>query len=94
MLHQGKWSGEEFIIADIRRKRVGDRLIMFSLNEQIDLLLNSTTWFYDGTFKTVPLIFDQVYIIQCLVGDESKLKQKNLAAYYDLILFILVLPTV
>ncbi|CAF1609202.1 unnamed protein product, partial [Rotaria magnacalcarata] len=65
-----KWSGEKFIVADTQRKKVGGRLIMFGSNEQVDLLLNSTTWFCDGTFKTRPLIFDQVYIIQCLVGDE------------------------
>ncbi|CAF3467874.1 unnamed protein product [Rotaria socialis] len=70
LLYQSTWSGEKFIIADTQRKKVGGRLIMFGSNEQVDLLLNSTTWFCDGTFKTRPLIFDQVYIIQCLVGDE------------------------
>jgi hypothetical protein len=44
---------------------------MFSSTEQIELLLKSTTWFCDGTFKTVPLLFEQVYIIQCLVGNEG-----------------------
>ncbi len=62
------------IIADIKRKKVGGRLIMFGSNEQIDLLLNSTVWFCDVTFKTRPLLFEQVYIIQCLVGDEGIFK--------------------
>ncbi|CAF3042399.1 unnamed protein product [Rotaria sp. Silwood2] len=70
LLYQHTWSGGKFLIADIQRKRVGGRLIMFSSNEQIDLLLNSSTWFCDGTFKTRPIMFSQVYIIQCLVGDE------------------------
>ncbi|CAF1581158.1 unnamed protein product [Rotaria magnacalcarata] len=70
LLYQRTWSGEEFIIADIRKKKVGGRLIMFCSNEQIDTLLNSTIWFCDGTFKTTPAMFEQVYIIQCLVGDE------------------------
>ncbi len=74
MLYQRTWSGEQFIIADIKRRRVGGRLIMFGSNEQIDLLLNSNIWFCDGTFKTRPLLFEQVYIIQCLVDDEGILK--------------------
>jgi hypothetical protein len=74
LIYQRTWLGEEFIIADIRKQRVGGRLIMFSSNEKIDILLKSTIWFCDGTFKTTPPMFEQVYIIQCLVGDEGKLK--------------------
>jgi hypothetical protein len=74
LLYQRTWYNDQFIIADIKRKKVGGRLIMFGSNEQIDLLLNSTVWFCDGTFKTRPLLFEQVYIIQCLVGDEGILK--------------------
>jgi hypothetical protein len=48
---------------------------MFSSNEQISLLLNSTICFCDGTFKSRPKIFQQVYIIQCLVDDEGKQKR-------------------
>ncbi|CAF5108169.1 unnamed protein product, partial [Rotaria sp. Silwood1] len=70
LLYQHTWSGYRFILADVQNKRVGGRLIMFSSNEQVDLLLDSTVWFCDGTFKTVPLLFAQVYIIQCLVGDQ------------------------
>jgi hypothetical protein len=71
LLYQHTWSGDQFILADVQSKRVGGRLIMFSSNEQVDLLLESTVWFCDGTFKTVPLLFAQVYIIQCLVGDQG-----------------------
>jgi len=71
LLYQHTWSGDSFILADVQKNRVGGRLIMFSSNEQIELLLNSTTWFCDGTFKTRPLLFEQVYIIQCLVGDQG-----------------------
>lgn len=71
LLYQHTWSGEQFVIADIQRKRVGGRLIIFSSNEQLDLLFNSTIWFCDGTFKTRPIIFEQVCIIQVLVGSES-----------------------
>ncbi len=88
LLYQCTWSGEEFIVADLKKKRVGGRLIMFSSNEQVDLLLSSTTWFCDGTFKTRPLLFAQVYIIQCLVGDEGKLK-RFIEPRYDWIFFLL-----
>ncbi len=76
LLYQRTWAGEEFIVADITSKRVGGRLIIFSSNEQIEFLINSSTWFCDGTFKTRPLIFEQVYIVQCLVGDTGKSKQR------------------
>ena len=71
LFYQHTWSGEKLILADVQRKEFGGRLIMFSSNEQIELLLNSTTRFCDGTFKTRPLLFEQVYIIQCLVGDQG-----------------------
>ena len=71
-LYQRTWSGEQFLLADIQSKKVGGRLIMFSSNEQVELLLNSTIWFCDGTFKTCPSIFNQVYIVQCLVGETGK----------------------
>ncbi|CAF1048324.1 unnamed protein product [Rotaria sp. Silwood1] len=47
LLYQRTWSGEQFVLADVQRKR-----------------------FCDGTFKTRPLLFEQVYIIQCLVGEQ------------------------
>ncbi|CAF4013815.1 unnamed protein product [Rotaria sordida] len=85
LLYQHTWSGEKFIIADIQRKRVGGRLIMFSSNEQIDLLLNSTTWFCDGTFKTRPIMFAQVYIIQCLIGNEALLPRNQVKTCFKLL---------
>jgi hypothetical protein len=75
LLSQRTWSGEQFVVADVQRRRVGERLIIFSSNEQLDILFNSRIWFCDGAFKTKPIIFEQVYIIQCVVGDESILNQ-------------------
>ena len=71
LLYQHTWSGQQFIVADIQRRRVGGRLIIFGSNEQLDMLFDSSCWFCDGTFKTTPTMFEQVYIIQCLVGDQS-----------------------
>ncbi|CAF1173782.1 unnamed protein product [Adineta ricciae] len=70
-LYQHTWSGGQFILADVLKERGDERLIMFSSDEQIELLLNSSTWFCDGTFKTRPALFEQVYIIQCLTGDQD-----------------------
>ena len=63
MLYQCTWAGEQFVVADIQRTKVRSGLIIFSVNEQIGVLLNSIVWFCDGTFKTRPQFFVQVYFI-------------------------------
>lgn len=44
---------------------VGDvnRMLIFSTSRNIGLLASSNHWYADGTFKTVPLIFEQLYTI-------------------------------
>ncbi|CAF1557820.1 unnamed protein product [Adineta steineri] len=69
-LYKHTWLGDQFILADVQKNRVGGRLIILSFHQQTELLLNSSIWFCDGAFKTCPNKFRLVYIIQCLVGNQ------------------------
>ena len=40
-----------------------DRLLIFSTERDLDYLKNSKELFADGTFKTAPLLFDQIYTL-------------------------------
>lgn len=39
------------------------RVLVFATRRNIELLCQSTTWFLDGTFKTAPHIFVQIFTI-------------------------------
>ena len=45
-----------------------DRIVMFGTRENLDFLETSNIWLADGTFKTVPALFAQLYTIHCLAG--------------------------
>ena len=45
-----------------------ERIVMFATRENLDFLAMSSIWLADGTFKTVPTLFTQLYTIHCLAG--------------------------
>ncbi|KAI6648362.1 hypothetical protein LOD99_12171 [Oopsacas minuta] len=45
-----------------------ERIVMFATRENLDFRTMSSIWLADGTFKTVPTLFTQLYIIHCLGG--------------------------
>ncbi|CAF2149893.1 unnamed protein product, partial [Rotaria magnacalcarata] len=53
---------EEFLCVDkfIKRKT---RILLFASNEQLNLLFQNSIVLMDGTFRTCPKIFDQVFTI-------------------------------
>ncbi|XP_068211896.1 uncharacterized protein, partial [Palaemon carinicauda] len=53
--------GELFLMYD--SGPTNDRILIFSTQRNLDLLARSENWFADGTFKTVPSIFFQLYTI-------------------------------
>jgi len=58
-------SGADFY----REIQTGDDLIcLFANREHLRFLFRSNYWIMDGTFKTVPLLFRQLYTIHCEVG--------------------------
>ena len=46
-----------------------DRIIIFGTNETLQLLCGSQVLYSDGTFKTVPNQFLQMYTLHCLYGN-------------------------
>jgi hypothetical protein len=53
--------GVDFLVKD---SIVGnERVLMFTTSANINYLAQSSIWIMDGTFKTVPTIFRQLYII-------------------------------
>ena len=54
--------GEQFLLFD-NGKCSSSRMLIFSTSTNLDLLHRSELWFADGTFKTVPEIFYQLYTI-------------------------------
>ena len=54
--------GEQFLLFD-SGKGSSSRMLIYSTQTNLDLLHRSELWFADGTFKTVPEIFYQLYTI-------------------------------
>jgi hypothetical protein len=47
-----------------------DRILLFSTQRNLDLMAQCTHWFADGTFKTSPPLFSQVYTIHALIYND------------------------
>ncbi|KFD59452.1 hypothetical protein M514_12700, partial [Trichuris suis] len=61
--------GELFLIKD---RRVGENgFLMFTTVSDVQKLANATFWIMDGTFKTVPSVFYQLYTIHAPVTTGS-----------------------
>ena len=63
-------NGNDFLIKD---STIGhDRILIFTTVANINYLNQSSIWIMDGTFKTVPTIFKQLYSIHgCVGGNEN-----------------------
>ncbi|KAG8171896.1 hypothetical protein JTE90_004456 [Oedothorax gibbosus] len=70
--------GDNFLLYDSGPAAANDRILVFGTSEN----LNSTNckhWFADGTFKSAPHLFTQIYIIHGIV------KNQNVLAVYALL---------
>ncbi|CAF0848187.1 unnamed protein product [Didymodactylos carnosus] len=56
-------NNEDFLIYDSTHKKLGGRLMIFSTKALIEILCDCDTILIDGTFKTRPILFAQVYVI-------------------------------
>jgi len=60
-------AGDQFLLydsfEDIDYQLTCGRIIIFATKENLRILMNSPTWFVDGTFKVVPTIFFQLFTI-------------------------------
>jgi hypothetical protein len=64
--------GENFVIYDGNKERFDGRLLIFSTPKLLSALFNSDILLCDGTFKTRPLLFQQVYVLMGRYHGESK----------------------
>ncbi|CAF1633849.1 unnamed protein product, partial [Didymodactylos carnosus] len=68
-----------------------DRILIFASTEQLDILQSTDEFLVDGTFKVVPEIFYQLYIIHGVYPDHvvpliyALLRRKNAETYQRLI---------
>ena len=57
-------TGEIFLLYDSGPGQ--HRMLIFSTTRNLDLLESSPNWYADGTFKTAPPLFQQIYTIHVL----------------------------
>lgn len=68
-----------------------DRILIFASDEQVDILQDTDEFLFDGTFKVVPEIFYQLFIIHGVFRDHvipliyALLRRKNAETYEPLI---------
>ena len=62
-------SGSDFLVKDIDLDQ--DRILLFTTIANVQYLEQSPFWIMDGTFKTVPNIFRQLYSIHGRVGTDE-----------------------
>ena len=56
----------------VRNLNIGDqKVLIFTTSNNINYLSRSSFWIMDGTFKTVPTIFTQLYAIHGSVGSNE-----------------------
>ncbi|XP_046552148.1 uncharacterized protein LOC124261815 [Haliotis rubra] len=67
----GSWTettdGQQFLVVDSKDE---DRILIFSTAEMLDILANAETIYMDGTFFVCPSLWQQVYIVHCLVDGQ------------------------
>ena len=61
--------GEMFLLYDSGPDP--ERILIFGTCQNVDMLINSQHWLADGTFKTAPTLFQQVYVIHALRGEPN-----------------------
>ncbi|CAG8662727.1 6134_t:CDS:1, partial [Dentiscutata heterogama] len=61
--------GEQFLAKDIEFNN--EKIMIFCTSNNLQYLEEARYWLMDGTFKTVPTLFRQLYTIHAIVGGES-----------------------
>ena len=68
--------GEQFLLHDSGPET--QRILIFGTQRNLEMLQLSSVWLADGTFKTAPLLFTQVYVIHALRGGPDLMKDGHL----------------
>ena len=69
--------GNQFILYDSGQDH-SNRFIIFGTHENVEMLKNSQIWLADGTFKSTPALFAQVYVIHSLRGGANPFEDNHL----------------
>ncbi len=54
---------KNFLLADMGSD--AQRILLFGREGNLDTLEQSNSWYMDGTFRSAPLLFHQIYVILC-----------------------------
>lgn len=68
LLHTQK--GEDFLLHDSGHGDA-DRILIFGKHNNLSLLRRAQLWLVDGTFKTTPCLFYQLYTVHCIIRSET-----------------------
>lgn len=63
VFYQQTLTQKRYLLMDFFLKRGENRVIVFSTDQQLELLFNSETIFIDGTFGVAPDGFEQIFLI-------------------------------
>ncbi|QQP58582.1 Uncharacterized protein FKW44_003950 [Caligus rogercresseyi] len=61
------YSQEPFLLFDSNDR--GDRILIFSTQDNLTILSQANTWYADGTFKVAPPLFEQLYTLHGVILD-------------------------
>ncbi|OXA37222.1 hypothetical protein Fcan01_28022 [Folsomia candida] len=65
--------GDQFVCYDSGMLDNRERVIIFATNENINILKKCSQWYSDGTFKTSPPLFNQLFIVHGKINDATLL---------------------
>ena len=74
--YQKTSKGEQFLLYDSGSDT--QRILIFGTERNLEMLKLSRIWLADGTFKTAPSLFTQVYVIHALRGGPNLMKYGHL----------------
>ena len=70
------FKGDEFLIFDSGPEF--HRILIFGTHQNVEMLNGAQFWLDDGTFKTAPALFTQLYVIHALRGGPNPLEDRHL----------------
>ena len=70
--------GDSFLLYDSGIQSGDKRILIFGSDKNLEMLSTSSVWLADGTFKTVPGLFYQLYVIHALKGSQNLFKNGHL----------------
>ncbi|CAF1497990.1 unnamed protein product [Rotaria sordida] len=92
--YQQTLSNKRFLLMEYYLKRAKERVVIFSSDQQLNLLFNSDVIFIDGTFSAAPENFDQVFLIHVQQFNQGNSIVCYPVIYRNFFCFLKCLPVV